>query len=229
MTITTAQMRGARGLLNWSQSELSRRTGISTTSIGNIEAGNTQPRESTLKLIRQAFENSGIEFIGTEGMRKRSDHIVKLSGSDGFSEFLDDVYNTAVEHGTKANPLKVYLSNVLHANWVKWMGEDKWRNHTTRMTKDREIMDVRIIVKEGDTNFPAKDYSKYKWIPESIFNDQSFYSYHDRLAFLNFESDNVEILIIRQMEFAQGYRALFEIAWEHGTKAPLRNAIEGTA
>lgn len=64
-------MRGARGLLNWSQSELSKRTGISTTSIGNIEAGNTQPREATMKLIRQAFENSGIEFIGFDGMRKK--------------------------------------------------------------------------------------------------------------------------------------------------------------
>lgn len=217
MSITTAQMRGARGLLNWSQSELSRRTGISTTSIGNIEAGNTQPRETTLKLIRQAFENSGIEFLGTEGMRKKSDHIIKLSGSEGFSEFLDDVYFTAIAHGTKSNPTKVYLSNVVHANWVKWMGPEKWQKHTDRMTKDKHLMDVRIIVKEGDTNYPAKDYSQYRWFSENIFNDQSFYSYHDRLAFLNFENDNVEILIIKQLNFAEGYRALFDIAWQHGT------------
>ena len=217
MSITTAQMRGARGLLNWSQSELSRRTGISTTSIGNIEAGNTQPRETTLKLIRQAFENSGIEFLGTEGMRKKSDHIIKLSGSEGFSDFLDDVYLTAIANGTKSNPTKVYLSNVVHENWVKWMGPEKWQNHTNRMTKDKDLMDVRIIVKEGDTNFPAKDYSQYRWFSEAIFNDQSFYSYHDRLAFLNFENDNVEILIIKQLNFAEGYRALFDIAWQHGT------------
>jgi len=220
VTITTAQMRGARGLLNWSQSELSKRTGISTTSIGNIEAGNTQARETTLKVIRQAFENAGIEFIGYEGMRKRSDYITKLSGSEGFSDFLDDVYYTAIANGTKEKPTKVYLSNVVHENWVKWMGPEKWLNHTTRMTKDKSLMDVRIIVKEGDYNFPAKDYSQYKWFSEKVFNDQSFYSYHDRLAFLNFTNDDVEILIIKQMDFARGYRTLFEMAWNYGTMVP---------
>jgi len=223
MTITTAQMRGARGLLNWSQSELSKRTGISTTSIGNIEAGNTQPRETTLKLIRQAFENAGIEFIGTEGMRKQSDHITKLYGAQGFSDFLDDVYFTAISHGTKEEPTKVYLSNVVHANWEKWMGHKKWQNHAERMTKNRDLMDVKIIVEEGDFHFPAADYSEYKWFSNRAFNDQSFYSYHDRLVFLNFENDNVEILIIKHMDFAKGYRHLFEIAWEHGTITPSQN------
>jgi len=213
-------MRGARGLLNWSQSELSKRTGISTTSIGNIEAGNTQARESTLRVIRQAFENAGIEFIGYEGMRKRADYITKLSGSDGFSDFLDDVYYTSKANGTKENPTKVFLSNVVHSNWEKWMGPEKWKNHTERMTKDKDVMDVRIITKEGDNHFPASEYSQYRWFAEDVFNEQSFYSYHDRLAFLNFSNDTVEILIIKQMDFAEGYRTLFEAAWKHGTIVP---------
>lgn len=112
------------------------------------------------------------------------------------------------------------MSNVVHANWEKWMGPEKWLNHTNRMTKDKVLMDVRIITKEGDNHFPASDYSQYKWFSESVFNDQSFYSYHDRLAFLNFENNTVEILIIKQMDFAKGYRTLFDIAWEHGTIAP---------
>ena len=43
MSISTAQMRGARGLLNWGQNDLSDRTGISTTSLGSIENGITIP------------------------------------------------------------------------------------------------------------------------------------------------------------------------------------------
>lgn len=220
MSITTAQIRGARGILNWSQQDLAQRTGISATSIGAIENGQTTPRESTLATIRKTFENSGIEFIGFEGVRVQSSYVQTLKGEEGFSAFLDDVYNTAVQYGTEKNPTQVFLSNVAHENWVKWMGPDRWENHTRRMTEHKNVMDVRIIVKEGDWNFPAKAYSKYKWFPKDLFNDKSFYSYHDRLAFLNFKNDDVEITIIKQPAFAEGYRTLFLIAWDHFAITP---------
>ena len=214
MTITIAQIRGARGILDWSQQDLSDRTGISATSIGSIEKGHTTPRAKTLEKIRGAFESNGIEFLGLDGVRQQSNYVQTLSGGDGFSAFLDDVYQTAIKFGTPDKPVEVFLSNVVHENWIKWMGPEKWKNHTDRMTKDKDVMDVRIIVKEGDQNFPASDYSKYKWFPDPLFNDKSFYSYHDKLAFLNFQKDDVEILIMRQPEFAEGYRTLFKIAWD---------------
>jgi hypothetical protein len=94
------------------------------------------------------------------------------------------------------------------------MGKDKWELHTQRMTEKKHLMDVRILVKEGDTHFPAAGYSRYKWIPATLFNDKSFYSYHDKLAFLNFKADDVQITIIQQAEFAEGYRNLFRATWE---------------
>lgn len=212
--ITTAQIRGARGVLNWSQGDLSDRTGISATSIGSIENGLTQPRDSTLQLIQKAFEDAGIEFLAMEGIRFRTNYIQNLRGRDGFSDFLDDVYKTAISNGTKEKPCKIYLSNVVHENWVKWMGQDKWDNHTERMTRNKDVMDVRIIVKEGDHNFPAHEYSQYKWFPADLFNDKSFYAYDNKLAFLNFFEDDVLITIIEQPAFADGYRTLFEIAWD---------------
>lgn len=214
MSITTAQIRGARGVLNWSQADLSQRTGISATSIGSIENGATTPRASTLDKIRSAFERDGIEFLGLEGMRLQSNYVRTLSGEDGFATFLEDVFLTAITNGTPQKPTEVFLSNVVHDNWVKWMGAEKWELHTRRMIEKKNLMDVRIIVKEGDTNFPASGYSRYKWFPEALFNDKSFYSYHDKLAFLNFKADDVQITIIQQAEFAEGYRNLFRVAWE---------------
>jgi transcriptional regulator with XRE-family HTH domain len=222
MSITTAQIRGARGILNWSQSDLAERTGISATSIGSIENNQSTPRESTLKAIRQAFEKNGIEFLGLEGVRLQSNYVRTLYGEDGFSAFLDDVYHTAVTHGSKTKPVQIYLSNVVHENWVKWMGPEKWSNHARRMIDSKDVMDVRILVKEGDWNFPAADYAQYKWVPNEIFNDKSFYSYHDKLAFLNFKDKEVEIVIIKQSDFAEGYRNLFLIAWDHAAKAPSK-------
>jgi transcriptional regulator with XRE-family HTH domain len=225
MSITTAQIRGARGILNWSQQDLAQRTGISATSIGSIEIGQTTPRHNTLETIRTTFERNGIEFLGLEGVRVQSNYVTRLTGSDGFSAFLDDVYQTAIAHGTPEKPTEVFLSNVLHENWIKWMGPDKWKNHTRRMTESKDVMDVRIIVKYGDWNFPAQAYSQYKWFPQEMFSDKSFYSYHDKLAFLNFTDGNVEIMIIKQPEFAEGYRNLFRIAWDHVAIEPTKQDL----
>lgn len=77
--ITPAQIRAARALVGWRQSDLARRSGISEISIKNIERGATDPRSSTLQAIQSAFLQAGIEFLepgqtslnGNEGIRRR--------------------------------------------------------------------------------------------------------------------------------------------------------------
>ena len=91
---------------------------------------------------------------------------------------------------------------------------------TKPMAENKDIMDVRIIVRENDWDFPASAYSQYKWVPAKMFNDKSFYSYHDKLAFLNFKGDDVEIMIIRHPDFAEGYRNLFRISWDQVATFP---------
>jgi transcriptional regulator with XRE-family HTH domain len=220
MTITTAQIRGARGILNWSQHDLSERTGISATSIGSIENGQSIPRENTLNAITKAFEMEGIEFLAYEGVRLQNNVIQNLTGKDGFQKFLDDVYNSIISYGTESKPVQVYLSNVKHENWIKVLGEESWKRHADRMKDSKSLMDVRILVKEGDTKFPASEYAQYKWLPTAKFNDKSIYSYHDKLAFIDFKVDTVDVVIIRQPSFADGYRSLFQIAWESLAKEP---------
>jgi hypothetical protein len=100
------------------------------------------------------------------------------------------------------------------------MGPEKWKKHVERMIKIKDKFDIRIIVKENDEFFPASAYSKYRWFPASLFNDRTFYSYHEKLAFLNFREHDVDITIMRQPEFAAGYRTLFKIAWDHVAREP---------
>ena len=215
---TIEQIRAARALIGWNQHELADKAGLSQTGIARIENGTNQPNSKTIQKIENAFDAADVEFLGSSGVRKRTGEIRILRGSNAMSDFLDDVYETAVRYGTKENPCEVFLSNVVHQNWVNAMGPDRWKNHTNRMTKDKDVMDVRIIIKEGDKNFPASDYSKYKWMPEEYFNDKSFYSYHEKLAFLNFKDGEQEIFIMKQPDFARGYRDLFLIAWNSTAK-----------
>lgn len=217
---TIEQIRAARALLGWSQSDLADYADLSQTGIARIENGTNQPNSRTLEKITTAFDKNDIEFIGNSGVKKRTGEVQVLRGENAMSDFLDDVYSTAVKTGTKDNPCHVFLSNVVHQNWVESMGPDRWKNHTDRMIRDQDLMDVRIIIKEGDNNFPASAYSEYKWISEEFFNEKSFYSYADKLAFLNFKEDKTEIFLMKQHDFAKGYRDLFLIAWNTIAKNP---------
>lgn len=220
MYITVKQLKAARSLMSWTQADLAMRAGVNIDTIKNIENERGKPHQSTLEKISRAYELAGIEFI--RGGVKEADNLVFLRDHEGFSTFLDDVYHTAISHGTKEKPTEVFLFNVVHENWVIWMGEEKWKAHTNRMTRYKDKMDVRIIVRENDWNFPAEAYSKYKWVSEDQFNNQSFYSYHNKLAFLNFKDETAEITVMRQPEFAEGYRTLFRNTWNHVAIDPHR-------
>lgn len=207
MTITTAQMRGARGLLNWSQSELSKRTGISTTSIGNIEAGNTQARESTLRVIRQAFENSGIEFIGTEGMRKRTDFIRTFQGREQFWDFYEDVYSTLLE-----NPGEVVVSNADEQKFLSFLTQEQTIIHRDRM-QGIEGVSYRILVSEGDDFLAASSsYAQYRWMPQELFSSVPFYIYANKMAIIRFGNEP-QVYVIKNQDITDSYRKQFEAIW----------------
>jgi predicted transcriptional regulator len=65
--VTPEQCRSARGLLDWSQQELATRAEIGIVTVRQLEAGTIEPRRATLAVVRQAFENAGVEFIDENG------------------------------------------------------------------------------------------------------------------------------------------------------------------
>ncbi|WP_093165270.1 helix-turn-helix domain-containing protein [Aliiruegeria lutimaris] len=83
--LTGSQIRAARGALNWSVSELSRRSGVSGSTIKRVEASEGTPASTTANVnaIRSTLESAGIEFIGTPndapGIRI---HKIDAPGSD---------------------------------------------------------------------------------------------------------------------------------------------------
>jgi transcriptional regulator with XRE-family HTH domain len=61
--ITRGQIRAARGLLGWTQSQLANVAGLSEVAIKNLERGRTDPRASTLTAIQEAFDRAGVVFL----------------------------------------------------------------------------------------------------------------------------------------------------------------------
>jgi transcriptional regulator with XRE-family HTH domain len=69
--ITSAQIRAARGLLNWSAQELVQYSGVSLSTIQRAESAEEVPsvHEQTLAAIKTSLERSGIEFLDRTGVR----------------------------------------------------------------------------------------------------------------------------------------------------------------
>lgn len=212
MGITTAQIRGARGLLDWSQSELSRRTGVSTTSIGNIESGNTQPRESTLKVIQSAFEDSGIEFGPNNAISIKSDIVKTFKGKEGFWSFYEDLFRTV-----SAEPGEVLVSNVDEREFEKWLDKDNLQTHVGRMQKI-EGLTYKILVKHGDDHYLAtSDYCEYRWMPGKQFASAPFYLYGNKLAIVLF-SNEPYVMVIDNHVVAEAYKIQFKALWDLAEK-----------
>lgn len=67
MSITSAQCRAARAIVNWSQSKLAVEAGVSRATLAEFETGKRTPITNNLEAIKRALETSGIEFIPENG------------------------------------------------------------------------------------------------------------------------------------------------------------------
>ena len=65
--ITSAQIRAARGMLDWSRADLAEKSGVGFSSMMRLESADGVPgaQFKTLEAIKRTFEAAGIEFIGT--------------------------------------------------------------------------------------------------------------------------------------------------------------------
>lgn len=68
MSVTASQIRAARGLLGWSQSELAITSGLGVATVKRFEASaGAQGSEQTVDAMRHALESAGVQFIAANG------------------------------------------------------------------------------------------------------------------------------------------------------------------
>ncbi len=211
---TIEQIRAARALLDWSQSDLADQAGLSQTGIARIENGTNKPNTQTLEKISAAFENANIEFLGSSGVRKMPEGAVDIyNGHEGFVEFLVDVYETLK---LAANDREVVVNNVNENEFLRWE-KDYAKTHQERMENIQA--QYKIIVEEGDQNLIASKYAEYRCIPKTVFSPLSYYIYGNKAALIDFQKDSVTVFVINSKSVSNFYREEFKRIWSKAKTA----------
>jgi transcriptional regulator with XRE-family HTH domain len=209
--ITGEQIRGARAMLDWKQSELAIKTGLSLPSINAIERMNSSPRLSTLILIQNVLQGAGIEFIGTTGVELHSEIFAmkEFKGPDFMKKLNDDLFFCMRHYEDE-----VLMFGVDDRMWEKHVPDQTLRHYEyQKQTGFKE----RMLFRYGD-DFLLSNTEACRWtLPETI-GVVPYYVYKDRVAMIMW--DKKRVILIRSQDIADSYRAQYEFLWAQSKPIP---------
>lgn len=208
------QIAAGRQLLGWSQTDLAEKAGVSKPSIVRMEKDLFSVKDEIRRSVELVFDRHAMEFT-PGGVQERSYKITHYDGAEGFRDFMWDVYNTSNDMGGD-----IRLFNAKPAYWHKWLGKEWYQSHAKRMEGISNKVTFHAISCENDDLFIANNFGEYRWFPKDLFSEKAFYAYGNKLGFLNFEQDTMNIFVIEHSDFADAFRVLFEIAWDNVAIVP---------
>ncbi len=205
--ISSKQALLARTMLDMSQAGLAKTLGWAHQTVSKIEKGTVNPPASRLKELEEFFGNAGVEFLDGDGVR-RSYGIRRLTGSEGFKEFFDDIYNTIKKHGGD-----IFLRNAPDEAFTKWSNAMEFTAAHIERMKELKNYKFRILIEDGDLNTVSSDYAEYRHIPSNLYGSMPIYGYGPKCAVLTLKK-NPTIYIFDDHDVVEGFRNEFNQFWK---------------
>lgn len=202
--ITIEQCRGARGLLGWTQQDLADASGLSKTAINNFEKGHSDIKAESLRAIRLAFESGNIEFIGREGVSKKTDTVRILRGTTALNELLEDIHKTLENrHGD-------ILISYADQGMASRITTQKLFAHIDFL-KNNKIRERIICFEDCKQILSPTDEFRWALKETSRFGTTTFI-YGDKVAFELW--DRSTIIVTNCLEASKTERDRFEEIWQ---------------
>jgi transcriptional regulator with XRE-family HTH domain len=203
--ISISQIRAARALLNWTQGELAKKSGLSLRALNSIERGLAVPRLDNLRLIEETFEKADIEFGDNDGVRRCTERldIIKYEGIDYLGQHLIDATQELRVPGAE-----IMISIARESDYADLSPKilDDYFLHIARYR-----ITERCLVSTGDS-YVVGPPSTYRWAKPETFNHVFYTVYGDNVAF-QIPSNPHRVIIIRNPSMADMFRRQFEFNW----------------
>ena len=216
--LSSAQLRAARALLDWSRADLAKHSGISAPTIHRLENGINEPELRTLEKLIKVFDRHGVEFSENQGVRFKPNNIDIYDGADRFDDFYDFLYEHLKQHGGD-----VSLSIADERLLLKYRKDPTLHYKRMQDLCDRGVIkSFRVLANKSyfANNYP---YNLYKWQPASGLAPTAFYAFGDCLALMSFaDLKSPHIVVIHSGPIAEEYRRSFNIAWKQAKPPPRK-------
>jgi transcriptional regulator with XRE-family HTH domain len=203
--ISSRQIKAARALLGWTQTELAKAAGLHLNAINKIENESGEPRSSTLARIQSVCESAGVRFRRQRGVELKEDvfEISRFEGPDYIQRLCDDVL--LVLKGPQNEVLTCVVDERLFDDADRKQSERYYKQMQKRGFKER------LTTSEDCRTFLNPDRTAYRWLPKKALGVVIYCIYSDRVAFINWQTH--EVLFIRSKSLSDTFRSQFEFLW----------------
>ncbi|WHA05469.1 helix-turn-helix domain-containing protein [Candidatus Bandiella numerosa] len=208
--ISSAQVRAARGLLNWTQSELADKCNLTKATIANIENDKHHLTSKTANKIHQAFRSAKVEFLINDGIRSKFDIVKTLDGREGVIYLLNDIYDSVKDVGGC-----VKISGIEKKSLIKIIDNEYLEMHENRMEKVNNLSS-KILSSDEAEDIEYKSYREYRQIPSEYFFPLPIYIYDRKVAFVML--DPLRVLLIENFHLFLVNSNQFDMIWDNIAK-----------
>lgn len=205
MLITADQIRAARALKNWSQTDLAERTGLAVPTIANIELGKQIPGKNTIEKIIDSFSLGGIRFT-PNGVEFDKDEITTIFGDGKFKFIQIDAIRVLENLPPKE---RFYLAFNAEDHATTEEEQDLYDLMTSKGIILRRIVSQKARIQH--------DYFKTKIIdPQYTSEKGEVFFFGDKVVFYTYPEGNQDVttLIINNSRIADTYKKIFSYMWD---------------
>jgi transcriptional regulator with XRE-family HTH domain len=203
--ITSRQIRAARGLLNWKQSDLAKSAKISLKAINNMEQELVVPRVNSLLAVRATLEAHAIEFLPNQGVRLKEDEldIQRFDGPASMELLLEDIKKTLTPKGGELLICDVDEHKFYNAG----------KNHFDAYYKGIHNLNIeeKILIAEGD-DFTIAPKEFYRLVPRKNFGLTPHLIYANKFVLVIW-GPPIKLIILTNQAVADTFRTKFYSLW----------------
>ena len=203
--ISSRQIKAARALLGWTQTDLAKACGLHLNAINKIEKGQGEARPSTLERIKISCETAGVRFRGQRGVELKDEvfEVARFEGADFLRRLTDDalLFLRGPEDGLLFCVVDEQLFNE---------ADYKENQRYYRYMEKRGFFE-KCLTTKATKNFINKDRSVYRWLPEKVLGTVAYGVYGNRVAFIQWKTR--EVLVVKSDSLAATFRGQFEFMW----------------
>jgi transcriptional regulator with XRE-family HTH domain len=217
--VSHKQIKAARSMLEWTQDDLAKESGVSEGTVIKLERGEKISDEGLEKIL-QKFEHERIEFVGTKGVIHHTQNSPRtFDGVNAPNEFYDCILASAEEKGGEI--LAIYPTTEMMA---RSLGIVNFKN-LERLDRLRRYASIKCLLTDVKDSSLAMPSVQFRAIPQALFGFWPTFVCGDKSAIiLTRDGEHFAYMVVDSLDTALLEAKKFSLCWDSGIPLGTKEA-----